>query len=126
VLAIRDGLTGLYHRRHLHEVLRSIAELLMENTRDTDSVPRRGGEEFVIVAPETDGQEGMDIADKLRTAVARFPFYGRDAMPGGRLTISVGVADLASDLTHDALVHRADQAVYRAKEDGRNKVCLAA
>jgi len=47
-------------------------------------------------------------------------------MPGGQLTISVGVADLASDLTHDALVHRADQAVYRAKEDGRNKVCLAA
>ena len=165
-LAIRDGLTGLYNHRHLHDVLRleverarryrrelslifadvdyfkryndthghqhgdqvlrSIAELLKDNVRETDVVARWGGEEFVIVAPETHAAEGMEIADKLRDTVARFPFYGRESMPGGQLTISIGVADLASDLTHDTLVHRADQAVYRAKEHGRNQVCLAA
>src|SRR5262245_58445775 len=124
-LAIRDGLTGLYNHRHLHEVLRleverarryrrelslifadvdhfkryndthghqhgdqvlrSLAELLMENTRETDIVARWGGEEFVIVAPETHAQEGMEIADKLRNAVAAFPFHGRESMPGGCL-----------------------------------------
>lgn len=165
-LAIRDGLTGLYNHRHLHEVLRleverarryrrdlslifadvdhfkcyndtyghqhgdqvlrSIAGLLTENVRATDVVARWGGEEFVIVAPETHASEGMEIADKLRSAVASFPFHGRESMPGGQLTISIGVANLASDLTHDGLVHRADQAVYRAKEHGRNQVCLAA
>jgi diguanylate cyclase (GGDEF)-like protein len=165
-LAIRDGLTGLYNHRHLHEllqaeverahryrralslifmdvdhfktyndthghqhgdeVLRSIAELLTKHVRKTDVVARWGGEEFVILAPETGADEAIALADKMRRLVAAFPFYGRESMPGGQVTISAGVADLGGDLTQDALVYRADQAAYRAKQSGRNSVCLAA
>jgi two-component system, cell cycle response regulator len=165
-LAIRDGLTGLYNHRHLHEVLhveverarrygrelalvfadvdhfkryndthghqhgdqvlRSIAEILRRNVRETDIVARWGGEEFVIVAPETRAGEGVEIAEKLRHLVAQFPFHGREAMPGGSVTISAGVAVLQPGLTQETLVRSADEAVYRAKERGRNLVCLAA
>lgn len=165
-LAIRDGLTGLYNHRHLHEVLhveverarryrrelalvfadvdhfkhyndthghqhgdqvlRSIAEILRRNVRETDFVARWGGEEFVVVAPETPAGEGVEMAEKLRRLVEAFPFHGRETMPGGCITISAGVAVLDPGLTQEALVRRADEAVYRAKERGRNVVCLAA
>jgi diguanylate cyclase (GGDEF)-like protein len=118
-----------YNDAHGHQngdhLLRSIAEILRANVRETDVVARWGGEEFVIVAPETHPAEGVGLAEKLRRLVEEFPFPGRETMPGGRVTISVGVAALAPGITQDTLVQRADQAVYRAKESGRNTVCLA-
>ncbi len=108
------------------EVLRGLARLLLEHARDTDIVARWGGEEFVVLAPETSEQKAKELAERLRTAVSAFPFVGRETQPNGLITISVGVATLQANGSHVSLVERADAAVYEAKAAGRNTVRVAA
>jgi two-component system cell cycle response regulator len=105
------------------EVLREFAGRISANVRGIDLACRYGGEEFVVVMPDTDLTFAYMVAERLRQSVADMPFP--IAVPPGRLsvTISIGVTatDGASD-TPDALLRRADQALYRAKRDGRNRV----
>jgi len=108
------------------DVLRHIAQILGEKARDTDIVARWGGEEFVVLAPETSAANARQLGEDLRASVAAFPFPGRETQPNGLVTISVGVATLNADGTHETLVGRADRAVYEAKSAGRNTVCVAA
>ena len=107
------------------EVLRGLSKLLLEHARDTDVVARWGGEEFVLLAPETSCAEATELAERLRAAVSAFPFQGRETQPNGLVTISVGVATLEPDGSHESLVSRADAAVYDAKAAGRNTVRVA-
>ncbi len=107
------------------EVLRGIARILLDHARDTDIVARWGGEEFVVLAPETSEQQATELAERLRAEVSAYPFLGRETQPNGLITISVGVATLQSDGSHVSLVERADAAVYQAKAAGRNTVCVA-
>ncbi|MDH3588225.1 MAG: diguanylate cyclase [Gammaproteobacteria bacterium] len=165
-LAIRDGLTGIYNRRHLlellsaeferairyrrelsimfidvdyfkeyndrhghpsgDEALQCIARVLVKNTRQSDAVGRWGGEEFVIVVPETTEQAASALAEKLRASVADFEFPGRETQPGGCVSISIGVATITADDSQAALIERADKALYAAKSAGRNTVKNAA
>jgi two-component system cell cycle response regulator len=105
------------------EVLRAMGGLLHEAARSVDMVARYGGEEFVVVLPETPLEGALAVAERLRERVARHPFS-----TGGHarvsLTVSVGVATFpAPGLDSvDALFARADAALYRAKEEGRNRV----
>ncbi|MGO8672331.1 MAG: sensor domain-containing diguanylate cyclase [Capsulimonadaceae bacterium] len=111
-------------------VLAQIAVILRNSLRGADKPARYGGEEFVIVCPETGKDEARIVADRIRRSVAdtEFTFIPRDVKRGSatisaRLTISVGYATFPVDAryTHD-LTQKADNALYMAKEAGRNSV----
>jgi diguanylate cyclase (GGDEF)-like protein/PAS domain S-box-containing protein len=98
------------------EILRKLAGLVQGRLRGGDLVARWGGEEFMILLPETDREGGECLAEDLRREVASDSFPGPD-----RLTISVGVAELHREEGTDDLIKRADDAMYAAKENGRNR-----
>jgi len=105
------------------EVLREFAVRLASNVRAVDLPCRYGGEEFVVIMPDTGLASAEKIADRIRLHVAGSPFR----VDGGRevlaMTISIGVAaTLGADDTPEALLKRADSAVYEAKAAGRNRV----
>lgn len=107
------------------EVLRVVGALLAEEARATDIAGRWGGEEFVLVLPQTDSSGAMELAERIRARLAatRVPTAAGDL----QVTLSLGVATLPQHgTTLDALVDAADAALYRAKEGGRNRVELAA
>src|SRR5665213_2339368 len=109
------------------EVLRDFAGRISANVRGIDLACRYGGEEFVVVMPDTDFAFAMTIAERLRKSVEETAFViSRD--PGKlNVTISIGIAaSLRDGDTADGLLHRADQALYRAKREGRNRVVAAA
>lgn len=99
-------------------VLRHVAGILAGSARTTDLVARFGGEEFLILLPDTCREGAAVVAEKIRAAVA-----DSAAPQVGRVTLSVGVAVAAADdLNEDEAVRRADQGLYRAKAAGRNRV----
>ena len=107
-------------------VLAGVAAVLREEVREYDVVSRFGGEEFAVLLPGTSAMEGLAIAERIRARVARREFEVRTAPEAIRATLSLGVATFpyhGRDLPD--LLHRADLAVYRAKEEGRNLVRLA-
>jgi diguanylate cyclase (GGDEF)-like protein len=106
-------------------VLQDLARLLQEMSRTSDTVARWGGEEFAIILPETDSVGAQKIGQRLCEQVERYPFPGQELMPGGTLTISIGVATYAPASSKEALLQAADTALYTAKREGRNRVCVA-
>jgi len=100
-------------------VLVALAERLRANVRTSDLVARWGGEEFVVVAPETPMAQAQQLAELLRSHVAKDPF-----LDGHRVTVSIGVASYREGGHVDALVARSDAALYRAKAAGRNRVAV--
>jgi diguanylate cyclase (GGDEF)-like protein len=108
-------------------ILRRIAQAIMENTRTSDIVCRYGGEEFVIISPELSKQDAKRMAEKLRQIVEKLELPQIKTVPTGKLTISSGVASFPEDgNTTYQLILNADKAMYKAKETGRNKVCVTA
>jgi len=104
------------------EVLREFARRISDNIRGHDLACRFGGEEFVVIMPETDVQMAYKVAERLRTSVecTPFPISRGSAL---QITVSIGVARTeGTGDTADALLRRADQALYRAKHTGRNRV----
>lgn len=159
-LSATDGLTGLYNRRHLMEVVSAEAgrvgryggrfsvlmvdldhfkryndtlghlagdtvlvrmgALLREVTRQADCAGRYGGEEFLILLPNTGATEACGIAERLRQRLSQSNFAG------GMVTLSAGVAEFPADGgTVEAVIASADAALYRAKRGGRDRVNLA-
>lgn len=150
--AIRDPLTGLYNRRHFDEfvevelararrsgaplamvlmdldhfkayndthghpagdrLLTAAADAWTDQLRDGDVLARWGGEEFTVLLPDTSSSAAREIADRLRLATP------------GEQTCSVGVATWSSTDDHDTLIRRADDAMYRAKATGRDRVVV--
>ena len=106
--------------------LRAMGEVLRQTVRETDLPARVGGEEFAVLMPETSQDEALEVAGRLRSGVEDQPveWDGQTF----RLTISVGVAGSAGEALPDApdeLYRMADEAMYRAKEAGRNRVVAA-
>ncbi len=94
--------------------------------RGADLMCRLGGEEFVVVMPDTKLAVAQSVGERVRAAVAALPFpidNGERAIP---VTVSIGVADSPGDESIDALLRRADQALYLSKNAGRNRVTGAA
>ena len=104
------------------EVLREFANRISANVRGIDLACRFGGEEFVVVMPDTDLSFAYMVAERLRQSVADAPFMVTSASKQLPVTISIGVAASQSGDTPEVLLKRADQALYRAKRDGRNRV----
>jgi diguanylate cyclase (GGDEF)-like protein len=104
-------------------VLRQVGEILRSHMRLSDLVARYGGEEFVIAFPETELPQAAALCDKLRAMIEAFPW--QQVHPDLKVTMSMGVyADLAAG-TAEAMLQKADALLYRAKQDGRNRVCFA-
>jgi two-component system cell cycle response regulator len=105
------------------DVLRDLALRVKRSIRGIDLACRTGGEEFVIVMPETDMAVAAMVAERLRRRIAAEPFpinQGQRTIP---VTLSIGIAALrGQDDNAASLLKRADQALYRAKRDGRNRV----
>ncbi len=161
-LALTDGLTGLYNRRHAEKrleeeiararrnnkglcvamcdvdhfkaindefghgagdrVLQQIASSLTEYVRRNDIVARWGGEEFLVIFSEIKLTAARIVAERLRGRLASTPKV--DGGPDG-ISVSIGLSMLRPGITADALIEQADQALYRAKARGRNRVEVA-
>ncbi len=105
------------------DVLREFALRVRKSVRNIDLACRYGGEEFVIVMPETDMGVATMVGERLRRLIANEPFAVQQGERRLGVTISIGIATLAGpDDTAAALLKRADRALYRAKRDGRNRV----
>ncbi len=104
-------------------VLKGIAEIFRQQLRHYDVPARFGGEEFSILLPETPPEQAMEIAERIRRAVAEREFEVETATEPIRATVSLGVAAFPKDgVDANELIHQADLAVYRAKLQGRNRV----
>ena len=106
------------------EYLRQFAAVLKREIREVDVFGRWGGEEFVVLLPKADAQQAFNTAERLRQAAAAIAVdTGKGSISR---TISIGVATCAScGLDMDEMIKQADQAMYRAKQEGRNRTCLA-
>jgi diguanylate cyclase len=101
-------------------VLQAIANECRRSLRTIDILGRYGGEEFVILLPETGLNEGARAAERLRSQVEKI----HSPLADIKITISLGLAELTTDCPDlEALIERADKALYLAKQGGRNQVC---
>jgi two-component system cell cycle response regulator len=107
------------------DVLREFAIRIKKSVRGIDLACRYGGEEFVVLMPETDMAVATMVAERLRRRIAGEPFPIQEGARRVEVTISIGLATLAPEEGAPALLKRADQALYRAKRDGRNRVNAA-
>lgn len=120
----------IYNDTHGHLagdlVLQFVALLLREQLRPHDSMARYGGEEFVILLPDLAATEAMQIAERLRLCLASL-----EQLPSIKpvlpcVTISLGIAQFAENDLLSCMLQKADQALYQAKQQGRNRVCVYA
>jgi diguanylate cyclase (GGDEF)-like protein len=106
------------------QVLREFARRCKNSVREVDLVGRYGGEELIILLPETDGKTAMQVAERLRKSIAAAPIRIEDIEIA--MTASIGVAAKDENTSQlDTLIARADQAMYIAKHKGRNRVAMS-
>jgi diguanylate cyclase (GGDEF)-like protein len=103
------------------EALKSVSRCLKENRRSVDVIARIGGEEFAVILPETNALQAMEVAQRMRAAIAQAAGFKR------QVTISLGITELGQrEGDPEQLLEEADQALYEAKHTGRNRVCIFA
>jgi diguanylate cyclase (GGDEF)-like protein len=111
--------------------LKEVAAILRNNLRKVDVVARYGGEEFIAVLPETTGKAAVEVAERIRSSIARHRFRVYDVE--AKATVSLGISLYPDDIPADKrkefypdlgfdLIRHADRALYRAKEEGRNRI----
>ncbi len=101
-------------------VLQALAALIQRSAREIDVAARIGGEEFAVLLSDTGATSALNVAERIRSQIAQ-----SDTMPVTGVTVSIGVATLAAEESAASLQHRADQALYMAKSQGRNRVVSA-
>jgi diguanylate cyclase (GGDEF)-like protein len=147
-LSITDGLTGLYNHRYFQEplalilididhfkswndslghaagdaILKRIAEVMKTLLRSSDVLARYGGEEFALLAPETSADGAEQLAEKIRRTIAETQFFINPPSEQRNVTVSMGLSHYAGDKKQ--LFSEADQALYRAKDSGRDCVMV--
>lgn len=115
------GINDQYGHKGGDQALKLFAVTVQPLLRETDHFARMGGEEFAILLPETDPAEGRQIAERIVRAVAGVTVHSERGSFG--MTISIGVAEMqAGDTDAEEILNRADQALYAAKDAGRNRV----
>jgi diguanylate cyclase (GGDEF)-like protein len=116
-----------YNDAHGHvagdTLLKTLADVMRAQVRSTDLLTRYGGEEFGLIMTQTPKAEALRTVERLRSVVEAHAFQDAQSQPGGRLTISAGLAGAPEDGSDlGALVRRSDDALYAAKRNGRNRV----
>ncbi len=107
------------------QVLKQIASILKSCIRDTDVGARYGGDEFCVIMPEENQDGARALCERLRQRVEDYPFFKEEIQPLGKLTVSLGAATYPTDAAMiKELLVRADKALYRAKNNGRNQFCI--
>ncbi len=113
----------LFGHQRGDDILKKIAEIMKGTVRSDTFIARYGGEEFAVLLPNVGEDVAFRVAERVRSAVQEYPFEGQESMPGGVLTISVGVSSYPSKARSDAeLIKNADDACYRAKFLMKNRV----
>jgi diguanylate cyclase (GGDEF)-like protein len=117
-----------YNDIHGHQAgdkcLQMISRVLQELTRGRrDIAARFGGEEFVLLLPDSDLSTACQVAERIRTSIAQLGIHHGDSPVSSVVTISAGVATSRPESTSGDIVARADAALYKAKSEGRNRVC---
>lgn len=106
-----------------NEALKKLAGILKNSVREVDFVARYGGEEFVVLLIETNKQNAVLLAERLRELVEKEDFPNEEKQPGGKFTVTIGVAEFPSDGKDvRQLISNADAALYQGKKDGKNRV----
>lgn len=105
------------------KVIKVIAKAISSRLREVDFIARFGGEEFVVIMPETDTRQAFTVLDTIRVAVATMPFRFRDTPIG--ISISLGIAGFEENDSVESVFERADKALYKAKSGGRNQCMVA-
>lgn len=133
--ALSVALTDIDHFKRFNDqwghqvgdiVLRRLVDTLQQQVRNVDVVCRYGGEEFVVIMPETPSGKALEVMNRIREHLARTAFKIEGHEEDFRITISVGIASFPGDSqVKDELISKADKALYTAKKKGRNLVCIA-
>ncbi len=116
-----------FNDRHGHsvgdKVIRLVANTLQTNLKGSDVLSRYGGEEFVILLPNTALKDGISIMNKIRSEIANKEFKNKnDGQSVSNITMSFGLSEIKDDDNFHSLFDRADKALYRSKQNGRNRV----
>ena len=101
-------------------IIRVIADLLVNNSRPSDVIGRWGGDEFCIICPETNAEEAAELARRLQLQLQQFPI--EHPVTGNPPTLSIGISELQPGDTQDSMFSRADAQLYKSKERGRNTI----
>jgi len=103
------------------EILQILAEIMTQAVRESDTLARWGGEEFIVICPETNQRDACMLAERIRKSVAGHPFPNAAQQPLGIVSLSIGVASRSNGTeSSEKLLRFADDAVYWAKDSGRN------
>ncbi len=105
-------------------VLSGFSELLSSVTREVDLCGRLGGEEFIVVLPDTDASGGCVVGDRLRRRLAETPMPVSES-ESINVTVSAGLTSLRPGVTLELILQRVDHALYQAKQNGRDRLCIA-
>lgn len=117
-----------YNDTHGHvagdKLLKRFGSILKDSVREFDEVGRFGGEEFMVVFPETKINQAVEVCERIREKIENARFYGQKKMPFGKITVSVGIAEVKGKrkVKEKRILEKADQLLYEAKESGRNRV----
>jgi len=101
-------------------LLKTIARILKENARDIDFVGRYGGEEFIIIFPETGHNNALKACERVRKIIEEMKFEGEENLPTKKVTISIGLVTFCDKLDQGKMLKQADELLYEAKAKGRN------
>jgi len=108
-----------------NKLLVELAELVKRNVRSFDVVCRFGGEEFTVILPVCTLEDAATVAERIRRSCEEHNFIGKEHQPSGKLTISIGVSISTKAKTAEELFLMADNALYDAKSQNRNRVVIA-
>ncbi len=106
-------------------ILKQLAWIFIKNCRECDHIARYGGDEFAIIFPETNKDDAAQIGRRLRQIIEDSGFEKEEVLPGGSLTVSIGLASFPDDaMEKNNLIEKADKALYKAKAQGRNQLVI--